>query len=90
MVPTNDPRKIFEHFTKKIIEFYQPLPPHTNMNGGAPSLLSHPHLETVWWRPVKYSCPILNKYPEKVERKGLGRGWEGEYYRTKNAEEKDF
>ena len=90
MVPTNDPRKIFEHFTMKIIEFYQPLPPHTNMNGGAPSLLSHPHLETVWWRPVKYSCPILNKYPEKVERKGLGRGWEGEYYRTKNAEEKDF
>ena len=89
-MPTNDPRKIFEHFTKKIIEFYQPLPPHTNMNGGAPSLLSHPHLETVWWRPVKYSCPILNKYPEKVESKGLGRGWEGEYYRTKNAEEKDF
>ena len=78
-----------ENFTKKIMKPYQPYPHHTNMNRGVTPLLPHHHLETVWWGPAKYSCPTLNRYLEKVEKKGLGRGRGGRYPRTKIAEEKD-
>lgn len=89
MVPINNSGKIHESFTKKMIKLYQPYPHHTNMNRGVTPWLPHLHLETVWWGPVKCSCPTLNKYLENVEKKGLGRGWRGGYPRTKIAEEKD-